>query len=616
MDDPTSYPPIEPSNFDLIVIGTGLPESIVAAAASAAGKSVLHLDSNSFYGSHYASLPLNDFTSFLHSHSNSASTPAPSQPDDESGFDRVPLCTRPVYSSIDVSAHSTEPLEHSQKFCIDLAGPRVLLCADAMINLILKTDINQYMEFKSVDAIFIYDGDGNLANVPDSRSAIFKDRSLSFPEKNQLMRFFKLVQGHLGGDDTQSNKISEEDLESPFYEFLNRMGLSSKLKSIILYAITMATYDQENVDACKDVLKTRDGINRLALYHSSVGRFSNAPGAMIYPIYGQGELSQAFCRRAAVKGCIYVLRMPVHFLLKDKSSGNYKGVKLASGQELFSDNLILAPSFVIPSAMVDSSAHCLQDDSFDFGREDVKEKLVKGICITKCSLRPDVANCLAFFPPRSLFPDQVTSIRVFQLSSNVAVCPSGMFVTYLSVICDDVVQGKKLLEAAINALFSIPVSGVSENNSADNPNSNTKPDLLWSALYVQELTKDSFDSFISVSMPDWKLHYSDLLSASMKIFQKIYPNEEFFPKAASTEKQRDDGVSELEPSAEDVPELKPSADGVPVDGGVPESEPEPKPLADGVAELEPSADGVAELEPSADGVPELKSSAEGDPVGM
>lgn len=136
-----------------------------------------------------------------------------------------------------------------------------------------------------------------------------------------------------------------------------------------------------------------------------------------------------------------------------QGSGNYKGVKLASGQELFSHNLILAPSFVIPSAMVDSSAHCLQDDSFDFSGEDVKEKLVKGICIAKCSLKPDVANCLVFFPPRcmfnlnvgklkcfnyfmhwlfplppALFPDQVTSIHVFQLSSNVAVCPSGMWV--------------------------------------------------------------------------------------------------------------------------------------------------------------------------------------------
>jgi hypothetical protein len=35
-------------------------------------------------------------------------------------------------------------------------------------------------------------------------------------------------------------------------------------------------------------------------------RFPNALGAMVYPIYGQGELPQAFSRRAAVKGCIHV----------------------------------------------------------------------------------------------------------------------------------------------------------------------------------------------------------------------------------------------------------------------------------------------------------------------
>lgn len=34
----------------------------------------------------------------------------------------------------------------------------------------------------------------------------------------------------------------------------------------------MADYDQENGDASKSVLKTKEGIDRLALYHSSVGR--------------------------------------------------------------------------------------------------------------------------------------------------------------------------------------------------------------------------------------------------------------------------------------------------------------------------------------------------------
>ncbi|GMY35209.1 rab escort protein 1-like isoform X2 [Fagus crenata] len=50
-EDASSYPPIEPSNFDLIVLGTGLLESMIAAATSTNNKTVLHLDPNPFYGS-------------------------------------------------------------------------------------------------------------------------------------------------------------------------------------------------------------------------------------------------------------------------------------------------------------------------------------------------------------------------------------------------------------------------------------------------------------------------------------------------------------------------------------------------------------------------------------
>lgn len=35
----------------------------------------------------------------------------------------------------------------------------------------------------------------------------------------------------------------------------------------------MVDYDQDAGESCKDILKTKDGIDRLALYHSSVGRF-------------------------------------------------------------------------------------------------------------------------------------------------------------------------------------------------------------------------------------------------------------------------------------------------------------------------------------------------------
>lgn len=251
MTELLSYPPIDPTTFDLIVVGTGLAESVIAAAASASGKSVLHLDPNPFYGSHSSSLSFPELTSFLNS--NSTAPPLPPQPPSTAtnghDYSVVNLTTRPLYSNVQISCTCPELLdEHSRKFNLDLSGPRVLFCADKSIELMLKSGASQYMEFKSIDASFIGDENGKLWNVPDSRAAIFKDKSLSLMEKNQLMRFFKLVQGHLAArnenheeqdaaveeEENAKKQIVEEDLESPFVEFLAKMRLPPKIKSYTL----------------------------------------------------------------------------------------------------------------------------------------------------------------------------------------------------------------------------------------------------------------------------------------------------------------------------------------------------------------------------------------------
>nr|XP_043632046.1 rab escort protein 1 [Erigeron canadensis] len=543
-----SYPPIEPSNFDLIVIGTGLPESIIAAAASTAGKTVLHLDPNSFYGSHYSSLTLTELTSFLQSQNpNNQSHSATSDTD-------VHVTTRSIYSDIEINTYDQIVNEHSRKFIIDVSGPRVLFCADVAVDLLLKSSANQYVEFKNIDASFVCDENGKLVNVPDSKSAVFRDKSLKFSEKNQLFGFFKLVQGHLeavkGGSNGDDERIvSSEDLESPFVAFLDKMKFPAKIKSIILYAIAMVDYDQDAGESCKNMIKTRDGIDRLALYHSSVGRFPNALGALIYPIYGQGELAQAFCRRAAVKGCLYVLRMPVISLILDKDGGNYRGVKLVSGQELTSHQLVMGPSFTITSSLVKSPSESLQEASKVFGIGDVSGKLARGICITKSSLKPDIMNCLVIYPPRSLHPDQTTSIRVLQLGSNLAVSPSGMFVIYISVVCDDTLEGKKLLHTVVKSLFSVRASGTTDSNITDQADSTeVKPTLLWSALYIQDLIEGSMGPVVTTPTPDGNLNYSDLLGVTSKLFQKLYPDDEFFPETNNSESvdKHEDDNKELE----------------------------------------------------------------------
>uniref|UniRef100_A0A2P2L2I6 Uncharacterized protein n=1 Tax=Rhizophora mucronata TaxID=61149 RepID=A0A2P2L2I6_RHIMU len=60
---------------------------------------------------------------------------------------------------------------------------------------------------------------------------------------------------------------------------------------------------------------------------------------------------------------------------------------------------------------------------------------------------------------------------------------------YLSTLCDDADQGKKLLNAAMNALFIFPGLVNCESGStvtSDNAGE-IRPTLLWRAFYIQEL---------------------------------------------------------------------------------------------------------------------------------
>ncbi|KAJ0987142.1 hypothetical protein J5N97_005498 [Dioscorea zingiberensis] len=499
------FPTIEPTAFDLVVYGTGLPESLLAAAAAVSGKTVLHLDSNPFYGSHFSSLPITSFPS--------------------------PVADSPLFSEIETSGSPPEP---SRGFLLDIHGPRVLFCGDPTVDLLIKSGASHHVEFKSVDGSLIF-WDGRLCPVPDSRQAIFRDRSLGLAEKSQMMRFLKLVRGHIGVDgkegDDGSERIAEEDLEIPFVEFLEKQRLPPKIKSIILYAITLADYDQDGGESCKKLIKTKEGIESIALYSSSIGRFPNAMGAFIYPMYGQGELPQAFCRCAAVKGALYILRMPVVSLLMDEENKLYKGVRLTSGQEIFSHKLVTNPSFAIPTSE-------LRDG---LNSPNLVRKVARGVCVTNCSVQPELSNILLVFPPRSLHHEQLTSVRALQLSSNVSVCPQGYFVVYFSTLCDDAILGKRYVHAAMSALFSSNSSEMS--TSSNNGDPEPKPTLLWSCVYVQELSQASYDAAIcSCSMPDGNLDYRDLLETTTKLFHSMFPDQEFFPETSASGNAEEDGA--------------------------------------------------------------------------
>jgi GDP dissociation inhibitor len=79
--------------YDLIIDGTGLVASIVACATSRSGKTVLHIDSNDYYGCNSASFPLEDYLTWCRA---SSSQDIAHSADKEEKFveekDAAPIC--------------------------------------------------------------------------------------------------------------------------------------------------------------------------------------------------------------------------------------------------------------------------------------------------------------------------------------------------------------------------------------------------------------------------------------------------------------------------------------------------------------------------------------------
>lgn len=194
-------PPIEPTRFDTIILGTGLQESVVAGALARAGRKVLHLDRSSFYGSHFASVDLEFFKPWA----AAGGAIAPTRPHDiRQGFLEEPHVREVrlpssgsgcLYSHVSVHDWSGGlGLDRPRSYSIDLCGPRVLHCGGSMVELLVASGASKYLEFKALEALLTWTTHRQgLQAVPGSRSDIFQDRSLSLVEKRHLMRFLKLV---------------------------------------------------------------------------------------------------------------------------------------------------------------------------------------------------------------------------------------------------------------------------------------------------------------------------------------------------------------------------------------------------------------------------------------
>lgn len=284
--------------YDAIVLGTGLKECIISGMLSVSGKRVLHVDRNKYYGGESASItPLEDlFAKFNHPTDN------------------------------------LESYGKGRDWNVDLI-PKFLMANGELVKLLIHTGVTKYLEFKVVDGSYVFKGD-KISKVPADEKEALSSSLMGLFEKRRFRSFLMFVQNF---DFNDRNSWKDIDPEvTPSQKLYEKFGLDRETGEFTGHALALFCNDDYLVEPCATLIR------RIKLYCESLARYGKSP--YLYPLYGLGELPQAFARLSAIYGGTYMLDKPVDEILMNEDG---KAIGIRCGDEkAYCSQIYCDPSYV------------------------------------------------------------------------------------------------------------------------------------------------------------------------------------------------------------------------------------------------------------------------------
>jgi len=266
--------------YDVIVLGTGLKECVLSGLFSVAGKKVLHMDRNDYYGGASASLNLEQ-----------------------------------LFAQYKDGKTAPETLGRSRDYSVDIV-PKFIMASGNLVKLLLHTDVTKYLDFKVVDGSYVFKG-GYISKVPATDYEALRSDLMGFLEKRRAQKFFSYCQNY--DEKNPSTQDGIPDLSKvPMKALYDKFGLGKDTIDFIGHALALYQNDDYINQPAKQTL------DRMSLYADSLAKYQKSP--YIYPLYGLGELPQGFARLSAIYGGTYMLNKPVDEIVYDES-GHVTGVK-------------------------------------------------------------------------------------------------------------------------------------------------------------------------------------------------------------------------------------------------------------------------------------------------
>jgi RAB protein geranylgeranyltransferase component A len=457
-------------------------------------------------------------------------------------------------------------LLESRSLALD-ASPTFVFAAGRAVQGMLASGVAEYLEFKTLEGLFWLDDTKMVSRVPCSKGDVFSTKLLKPMDKRRLMKFLQLSmdyatslsiqeeiqpqqstqQEKVTADDTKANEPLPDSVEEvknqnerhlnqgrslarpqnkavatgdlqvlqecitqgmDFDTYLSDQKLSPLLRSLVRYALTM-----ETTDGSTSLLES---MTKLRHHLQSLGRYGTT--AFLVPQYGSGELSQAFCRSAAVFGATYLLRRAPLQVLLSKENNKVEGVLLGGDQS--DDEHALEGSQnnkTVRCSQVVVSTQSLMRPS--------NQRILRRISILRGKLMQSdngEQRHVIVIPPNSL--GNPYAIHGVAVDESVQVAPSGCTVLHLTTTVDVVADNKEvddsILRTACQILFAAEQTG--------------EVDEIYHLSFSHDVSE--MDSSSSESSPEGMFvcgHSGQGLAADVafeqaqQLFSKMLPGMEF-----------------------------------------------------------------------------------------
>ncbi|KAL0454350.1 UNVERIFIED_CONTAM: Guanosine nucleotide diphosphate dissociation inhibitor [Sesamum latifolium] len=184
-----------------------------------------------------------------------------------------------------------ECLGSSREYNVDMI-PKFMMANGTLVRVLIHANVTKYLNFKAVDGSFVYNKK-KIYKVPATDVEALKSPLMGLLEKRRARKFFLFVQD----------------------------------------------FDERSQDSCRDEYGHNHWTRSYCLYAESLARFQSG-SPYIYPMYGLGELPQAFARLSAVYGGTYMLNKPqckVEFDESGKAIGVTSEGETAKGKKIVCD---------------------------------------------------------------------------------------------------------------------------------------------------------------------------------------------------------------------------------------------------------------------------------------